>query len=66
LTLKLKQINYGGACVIAAHQHLVAQGLEGYVKVDDNPLVTPGKRGDEEKQGLQGLGYVDRSRRESS
>jgi len=31
LTDKLKQINYEGACVIAAHQHLVAQGLEGYL-----------------------------------
>lgn len=34
LTDRLKQINYEGACVIAAHQHVVAQGLEGYV--DDN------------------------------
>jgi len=31
LTDKLMQINYEGACVIAAHQHLVAQGLRGYV-----------------------------------
>ncbi len=31
LTPKLKQINYDGACVIAAHQHLLAQGLEGFV-----------------------------------
>jgi len=31
LTERLKQINYDGACVIAAHQHVVAQGLEGYV-----------------------------------
>ncbi len=31
LTDKLMQINYEGACVIAAHQHLVAQGLDGYV-----------------------------------
>lgn len=34
LTEKLKQINYEGACVIAAHQHLVAQGLRGYVDAD--------------------------------
>jgi hypothetical protein len=27
-------INYEGACVIAAHQHLVAQGLRGYVDAD--------------------------------
>jgi hypothetical protein len=34
LSEKLVQINYEGACVIAAHQHLVAQGLRGYVDVD--------------------------------
>ncbi len=34
LTEKLIQINYEGACVIAAHQHLVAQGLRGYVDAD--------------------------------
>lgn len=34
LTDKLIQINYEGACVIAAHQHLVAQGLRGYVDAD--------------------------------
>ncbi len=31
LTDKLMQINYDGVCVVAAHQHLVAQGLRGYV-----------------------------------
>jgi len=31
LSDKLMQINYEGACVVAAHQHLVAQGLRGYV-----------------------------------
>jgi hypothetical protein len=31
LTEKLLRINYEGACVVAAHQHLVSQGLEGYV-----------------------------------
>ncbi|MEA4937683.1 MAG: hypothetical protein VB102_13770 [Paludibacter sp.] len=31
LTEKLMQINYEGACVVAAHQHLIAQGLRGYV-----------------------------------
>ncbi len=31
LSDKLKQINYEGACVIAAHQHLSSQGLRGYV-----------------------------------
>ena len=34
LTPKLKQINYEGACVIAAHQHVVQQGLEGYVNAE--------------------------------
>jgi hypothetical protein len=27
----LREINYKSACVLAAHQHLVGQGLEGYV-----------------------------------
>jgi hypothetical protein len=31
LTDRLSAINYEGACVIAAHQHLVAQGLQGYL-----------------------------------
>ncbi len=31
LTEQLMQINYEGACVIAAHQYVTAQGLEGYV-----------------------------------
>ncbi len=31
LTERLMQINYDGVCVVAAHQHLVAQGLRGYV-----------------------------------
>ncbi len=31
LTPRLKQINWEGACLIAAHQHVVSQGLEGYV-----------------------------------
>jgi len=33
LTEKLMQINYDGVCVVAAHQHLVAQGLRGYMDV---------------------------------
>lgn len=36
LTERLMQINYEGACVVAAHQHLVAQGLHGYVDADGN------------------------------
>jgi hypothetical protein len=31
LSDKLMLINFEGACVVAAHQHLVAQGLRGYV-----------------------------------
>lgn len=31
LTDKLLEINYKGACVIAAHQHLMKQGLNGYI-----------------------------------
>lgn len=31
LSERLLQINYEGACVVAAHQHLVKQGLPGYV-----------------------------------
>lgn len=34
LTDRLMEINYKGACVIAAHQHLVKQGLSGYVNGD--------------------------------
>lgn len=34
LTDRLMQINYEGACVVAAHQHLVAQGLPGYVNAN--------------------------------
>lgn len=36
LTDRLMQINYEGACVVAAHQHLVAQGLRGYVDANGN------------------------------
>lgn len=34
LTDRLKEINYAGACVIVAHQHLVAQGLQGYLNAE--------------------------------
>jgi len=51
LTERLMQINYDGACVIAAHQHLVAQGLRGYVdasgKVDRSKRTEFIKLGDE-------------------
>ena len=42
LTETLKKINYYGACVVAAHQHLVAQGLTGYV--DENGVANRSKR----------------------
>lgn len=42
LTKRLQQINYEGACVVAAHQHLVAQGLRGYV--DANGQANRSKR----------------------
>lgn len=36
LTNKLMKINYEGACVIAAHQHLISEGKQGYVDKDGN------------------------------
>ena len=36
LTNKLLKINYEGACVIAAHQHLVSEGKQGYLDKDGN------------------------------
>lgn len=42
LSEKLKEINYMGACVIAAHQHLMAQGLSGYL--NENGMPNPGTR----------------------
>lgn len=42
LSDKLLQINYEGACVVAAHQHLVRQGLTGYV--DAKGQADPSKR----------------------
>lgn len=34
LTARLMEINYKGVCVVAAHQHLVKQGLSGYIDND--------------------------------
>lgn len=42
LNYRLKQINYEGACVLAAHQHLLSQGLPGYV--DANGMANKDKR----------------------
>lgn len=49
LTDRLKQINYEGACVIAAHQHVISQGLEGYV--DGNGAVDRSRRDEFVKLG---------------
>ena len=49
LTERLMQINYEGACVVAAHQHLVAQGLRGYV--DQHGYADRSKRGEFIKLG---------------
>ncbi len=49
LTPRLKQINWEGACVIAAHQHVVSQGLEGYV--DSNGKADRGQRNEFVKLG---------------
>lgn len=51
LTDKLMEINYRGACVIAAHQHLVKQGLSGYI--DQNGYADRTKRHELEALGDQ-------------
>ena len=51
LTERLMQINYEGACVVAAHQHLVAQGLRGYV--DWNGQADRSKRNEFIKLGAE-------------
>jgi len=37
LTPRLKQLNYWGACITAAHQKLVADGFEGYLDAEGCP-----------------------------
>ena len=49
LTDRLKQINYDGACVIAAHQHMMALRLPGYV--DDEGHADRSKRREFEQLG---------------
>jgi len=49
LTEKLLQINYEGACVVAAHQHVVSQGLPGYI--DANGKADRSKRDEYIKLG---------------
>lgn len=51
LTEKLMNINYEGACVIAAHQHLTTQGLNGYV--DEKGIANRSKRDEFVKLGDQ-------------
>ena len=51
LTEKLMNINYEGACVIAAHQHLTTQGLTGYV--DEKGVADRSKRDEFVKLGDQ-------------
>ena len=40
LSEKLRQINYEGACVVAAHQELVKNGKQGYVDSTGRPDVS--------------------------
>ena len=49
LSEKLLRVNYEGACIIAAHQHLVAQGLSGYL--DEQGNADRSKRGEFVKWG---------------
>lgn len=51
LSEKLMKINYEGACVIAAHQHLTTQGLNGYV--DEKGIADRSKRDEFVKLGDQ-------------
>lgn len=51
LSEKLMKINYEGACVIAAHQHLTTQGLNGYV--DEKGVADRSKRDEFVKLGDQ-------------
>ncbi|NLO71045.1 MAG: hypothetical protein GX102_08965 [Porphyromonadaceae bacterium] len=51
LTEKLLQINYEGACVVVAHQHMVSQGLSGYV--DETGKADRSKRAEFVKLGKE-------------
>ena len=51
LTEKLMEINYKGACLIAAHQNLVKQGLNGYI--DQNGHADRSQRHEMEALGDQ-------------
>lgn len=56
LSERLLQINYEGACVVAAHQHLVKQGLQGYV--DANGVAAVDKRDEYIALGAQLIASV--------
>ncbi len=56
LSEKLKKINYEGVCVIAAHQHLVKQGLRGFV--DENGFADRFKRYEFVNLGKELIGRV--------
>ena len=51
LTEKLMKINFEGACVVVAHQHLVAQGKKGYI--DEKGNADRSKRADFVKIGKE-------------
>lgn len=51
LSDRLMEINYKGACLIAAHQHLVNQGLSGYIDQQGNADCS--KRSEFEALGAQ-------------
>jgi hypothetical protein len=57
LTEKLLKINYEGACVIAAHQHLTKQGLSGYV--NEKGVADRSKRGEFIELGKQLIDSLD-------
>jgi len=40
LDKELEKISYEGACVIAAHQYLLAKGKEGYLDKNDSPKIS--------------------------
>ena len=49
LSPAMLELNYRGACVVAAHQHLVAQGKKGYI--DENGVADVSKRDEFVKLG---------------
>ena len=56
LTEKLMKINFEGACVIAAHQYHVSQGLQGYV--DEKGNADRSKRDEFVKLGKELIGLL--------